>query len=234
MYYPSPSFQNEMMNIATQRTIKIALVLALHATLIALVLHIPSITPPEFLLPIQIELITPGTESTQQLQQLQPAKQPEPTQHTRPHQPEQAPIPATTMQQPTSQATSADPVPLPAAPISMAKESVGATAASQSQAMAQVMVPARVDASYLQRPEPVYPPFSQLSGQQGVVMLAVKVTAKGEVSSVEIKQTSGYTLLDKSARDTVKQWRFVPARRGDVAMDDTVDVPIRFDLKNKK
>jgi protein TonB len=57
------------------------------------------------------------------------------------------------------------------------------------------------------------------------------VREDGRCGEVEVRQSSGYDLLDASALQTVKNWRFVPASRGGVAVDSWVEVPIVFRLR---
>jgi periplasmic protein TonB len=94
------------------------------------------------------------------------------------------------------------------------------------------ITPARFDADYLQNPAPAYPVFSRRQGEQGRVLLAVRVSAEGRAEEVQIKQTSGHPRLDEAALAAVRQWRFVPARRGDEAVAANVVVPITFRLDN--
>ena len=48
---------------------------------------------------------------------------------------------------------------------------------------------------------------------------------------VELRTSSGSNRLDESARKTVHQWKFVPAKRGGVAVESWVLVPIIFKLE---
>lgn len=89
---------------------------------------------------------------------------------------------------------------------------------------------ARFDADYLHNPKPVYPVFSRRMNEEGKVQLRVRVSADGGALEVEIKQSSGFPRLDAAARDAVSRWRFVPARRGDEAVESWVGVPIVFKL----
>lgn len=93
------------------------------------------------------------------------------------------------------------------------------------------VVAARFDADYLSNPKPVYPVGSRRLGEEGTVVLRVKVSPGGTPLSVEIKRTSGFTRLDDAARRAVEQWRFVPARRGDEPVEAWVSVPIVFSLQ---
>lgn len=86
-------------------------------------------------------------------------------------------------------------------------------------------------AIYLRNPKPSYPGASRRLGEQGTVFLRVFVTAVGDPSRVELKTSSGYPRLDQSAQDAVQRWKFVPAKRGEQAVDAWVVVPIKFSLK---
>ncbi|MFZ4537566.1 energy transducer TonB [Propionivibrio sp.] len=91
---------------------------------------------------------------------------------------------------------------------------------------------ARFDADYLHNPKPVYPPMSRRLGEEGKVVLTVRVSAHGTSLAIEIKQSSGFTRLDEAALTAVERWRFVPARQGSEAIESTVLVPLRFSLDN--
>jgi periplasmic protein TonB len=93
------------------------------------------------------------------------------------------------------------------------------------------MIPARFDAAYLNNPKPVYPALSRRLGEEGKVVLRVHVDADGRATEVAIKTSSGLSRLDSAAHAAVAQWRFVPAQRGDTAIDAWVLVPIVFNLE---
>lgn len=86
------------------------------------------------------------------------------------------------------------------------------------------------DAAYLHNPAPDYPPIAQDQGWEGHVLLRVHVLANGTPDSVEVKTSSGRRLLDDAALAAVRRWVFVPAKRGDTAVDGWVNVPIDFKL----
>ena len=67
-------------------------------------------------------------------------------------------------------------------------------------------------------------------GEEGKVLLKVRVSAQGTALDVAISKSSGFPRLDAAAQDAVARWRFVPARRGDEAVDSSVVVPITFAL----
>lgn len=86
------------------------------------------------------------------------------------------------------------------------------------------------NAAYLDNPAPAYPALSRRSGEQGRVLLRVLVNAAGRADDVQLRSSSGSARLDEAARETVRRWRFVPARRGDEAVPAWVLVPISFSL----
>jgi protein TonB len=61
-------------------------------------------------------------------------------------------------------------------------------------------------------------------------MLLVLVGPDGKVEDIRIEKSSGYTRLDRAARDAVKLWNFNPARHGGVAERAWAKVPISFTL----
>lgn len=94
---------------------------------------------------------------------------------------------------------------------------------------APVVAP-RFDAAYLNNPAPVYPALARRKGEQGAVMLRVNVTAEGKPQEVTLHKSSGSPALDKAAIAAVRQWRFVPAKRGEEAVAAWVQVPMVFKL----
>ena len=92
---------------------------------------------------------------------------------------------------------------------------------------------ANYKADYLHNPKPEYPLLAKSREWQGKVFLRVKVSAAGLSEEVEVDRSSGHDILDDAAIDTVKQWRFIPARRGDTAIASSVIVPIVFSLREE-
>ena len=96
----------------------------------------------------------------------------------------------------------------------------------------ETLTPPQFGAAYLNNPRPAYPPLARKMGMEGLVMLKVLVSREGNVSfETEVGHSSGYELLDKAAKEAVKNWRFVPARRGESAVDEWVQVPMAFRLR---
>jgi TonB family protein len=84
---------------------------------------------------------------------------------------------------------------------------------------------------YADNPKPIYPQEAKEKGYEGEVVLRVEVLVNGRVGQIEIKKSSGYELLDHSALTSVKQWRFIPAKKGDVAIPLRVSIPVKFQLQ---
>lgn len=100
-----------------------------------------------------------------------------------------------------------------------------------SSAPALALTPASFDAAYLNNPPPQYPRASRRRGEEGRVVLRVRVLSNGSADAVKIAESSGYPRLDDAARDTVRAWRFVPAGQGEVKVESWLKVPIVFRLE---
>lgn len=82
----------------------------------------------------------------------------------------------------------------------------------------------------LKTERPLYPRMAREQGWQGKVVLRTQITADGIVKNATVQESSGFSLLDESAVQSVKSWLFEPAKNGEFAVASTVDLPIRFDL----
>lgn len=94
------------------------------------------------------------------------------------------------------------------------------------------VIPPNFNADYLDNPPPAYPALSRRLSEQGKVLLRVLVNRAGAADKIELKSSSGSSRLDDAALETVKHWRFVPARQGDQPVAAWVLVPITFTLKS--
>ena len=79
-------------------------------------------------------------------------------------------------------------------------------------------------------PKPPYPEFARRRGYEGTVRLKVEVLASGRVGRIWVKESSGYEILDRSALETIRDWRFIPARFGGIPVKSTVIIPVKFQL----
>jgi protein TonB len=92
-----------------------------------------------------------------------------------------------------------------------------------------VSIPASYAAS--NRP-PVQPARSIRNGEEGKVVLRVLVQADGSAGAVEIRNSSGFPMLDEAARGAVQTWRFNPATSDGKPVAEWYLVPIIFKLSN--
>jgi TonB family protein len=79
-------------------------------------------------------------------------------------------------------------------------------------------------------PAPPYPRVARKRGWEGIVRLEVFVGKDGIPGSVGIQESSGHGVLDRAALQTVKKWKFSPARSGDMRFSSRITIPIQFAL----
>lgn len=79
-------------------------------------------------------------------------------------------------------------------------------------------------------PIPEYPWPARRAGWEGRVVVEVAVRPDGAVTDVDLAQSSGHDVLDEAALETIRRWRFEPAKRGGVPVAGSVEVPITFRL----
>ncbi len=84
---------------------------------------------------------------------------------------------------------------------------------------------------YRSNPPPKYPAVARRRGFQGNVVLEVLVGPIGNVIDLRVLSSSGYPILDRTAKSSVKNWTFEPGMRGQEKVKMWVRVPIRFELK---
>lgn len=84
---------------------------------------------------------------------------------------------------------------------------------------------------YRSNPPPRYPAVARRRGFQGNVVLEVLVGPDGNVIELHVLSSSGYPILDRAAKSSVKNWIFEPGMRGQEKVEMWVRVPIRFELK---
>lgn len=85
---------------------------------------------------------------------------------------------------------------------------------------------------YRENTHPAYPLIARIRGHEGIVILSVEIFTDGSVGSLKIKKSSGYSVLDKSALEAVKTWKFEPGRKIGKPTIMWVDVPVKFVLKD--
>jgi periplasmic protein TonB len=126
----------------------------------------------------------------------------------------------------------------PQVPASTGAQAPAATVSEAPIAAAPVTPPAPArtsasDASYgASNRKPPYPRRSRSNDEQGTVLLRVLVKADGTAGAVEIKNSSGYPLLDESARSTVQTWRFKPATVDGKPVAEWYQLAVPFTLQD--
>lgn len=159
----------------------------------------------------------------------EPVKPPEPLPPTPPRpleKPKPKPLITTTAQEPSPTAIEAPPEPVapePLPPIQAAPE--------PGPAPEPVIEPPRYNLAYLNNPAPAYPQRSLQLGEEGTVTLRAVITAEGQVKSIEIQKSSGFSRLDQAALNAVRRWRFTPSKRGDTPVEGVAIIPMPFVLK---
>ncbi|MBT8580471.1 energy transducer TonB [Polynucleobacter paneuropaeus] len=90
------------------------------------------------------------------------------------------------------------------------------------------------DADYksesLRNAQPRYPIYSRKMRQEGVVIITAEVLTDGSATDVRMATSSGIKLLDEAALETVRQWRFIPAKRDGVPYVQRLRIPVTFSL----
>ena len=119
----------------------------------------------------------------------------------------------------------------PAFAESQAKPVATAAVAKPSAAEPMPVTLPHLNADYLDNPAPDYPPASRELGEQGRVLVRAMVSTDGHVGQVALRKSSGFNRLDQAALDSVRHWRFVPARRGSQPVSAWVVVPVAFSIE---
>jgi len=209
------------------RSASLAAVVALHAlAAAALVSYAPARTALVAAAPIMVDLIAPPKIE----------RKPEPPVEVVPPKPKAKPVAKPLPKEPPKVP---EPLPVVTAPVETPSPVVAAPPPEPPPAPVAVEPPAPApaevrppifNAAYLDNPQPRYPPLSRRIGEQGRVLLRVLVTPRGSAQEIEVRASSGHPRLDDAARDAVRQWKFVPAKRGDEPVAAWVLIPVSFRL----
>jgi len=123
----------------------------------------------------------------------------------------------------------ASPAPIASTPVAQ-PSSVVQKAPVTPKAVETPIIAAVFNAAYLNNPKPVYPKISKRLGEEGIVLLKVRVLADGTAGSVSVLKSSDFDRLDQSALEAVREWKFVAAKQGERAVESWVSVPVSFKL----
>jgi len=87
--------------------------------------------------------------------------------------------------------------------------------------------------SDIRNPSPEYPEMGIFLGYQGDVIVRIKVSAKGESLGVEVLRSSGHKVLDESAINALRKWRFTPTKHDNTPMNDSVIITVSYVLYDR-
>ena len=79
--------------------------------------------------------------------------------------------------------------------------------------------------------KPDYPKGARQRGEQGDVLLEIRVNAEGAVDDVKVAASSGFAELDEAAVKAAKSAKFSPARSGREAVVSVAKLKLSFKLK---
>jgi TonB family protein len=75
-----------------------------------------------------------------------------------------------------------------------------------------------------------YPKLAQKRNWQGKVMLSLRVTANGEINNVRIKNSSGYSILDQAAINSLIKIGYLPQVSSWLPYDIDLKLPVLYQL----
>jgi TonB family C-terminal domain len=85
---------------------------------------------------------------------------------------------------------------------------------------------------YRENAPPAYPEIARVRGYEGIVLVSAEILPDGRVGNMKIRKSSGYAILDQSAIEAVKPWKFEPAKKSGNPFTVWVELPIKFILHN--
>ena len=85
---------------------------------------------------------------------------------------------------------------------------------------------------YRENEPPSYPEIARVRGYEGIVLVFAEILPDGRVGNMKIRKSSGYAILDQSAIEAVKPWKFEPAKKSGNPFTVWVELPIKFVLHN--
>lgn len=187
----------------------------------------PAVTPPS----VVGVLVAPEPEpAPPPPKPVPPPPKPEPKPQPKPE-PKFTPKPTPKPEPEREVAPEPEPVPQTAPSVPAPPAPAVQQAAPAPEAPAPV-TPPRTDAAHLNNPAPQYPALSRRLGEQGRVMLDVYILPDGSVGETKLNKSSGFPRLDNAALQAVKNWKYVPAKRGNKPIAFWYVQPVSFVLNN--
>ena len=163
-----------------------------------------------------------------------PPPKPEPPPKPKPKpvpKPKPKPVPKPAPEPPPAPVESAPaaPTPSPSAPASAQSAAPAAPSAATAPAPREAVYVAPVPVGKVQ---PNFPLLARRRGWEGTVVVRFQVDTEGEVTKVEIAESSGRSILDEEAIRAVKRRPFKPATRDGVPVTAEHTIRITFKLKD--
>lgn len=87
------------------------------------------------------------------------------------------------------------------------------------------------NARHLNNAPPPYPLLSKRLGEQGAVVVLLRIGVNGTASHASVERSSGFERLDQAALKTALEWRYVPGTRAGVPEAMWFRVPVTFSLR---
>jgi len=212
----------------------LSLVLALHACLLYGAWSSQLIPPPKEAVTLFVNLINPPPKKEKPL-----PEPPKPAPHKKvvldkPRPIERPkPVPMLVAQTPViSEAEFAAPIPEPVPvlePTPATLESAPVQNESSKPA-SPLMMSSELSLVCPHRTTPDYPAVSRRMGESGRVVLRVELDEAGQITTIKIKESSGYKRLDEAGLATVKTWQCHAAMRGGEAVRAVALQPFDFVL----
>jgi protein TonB len=81
---------------------------------------------------------------------------------------------------------------------------------------------------------PAFPEISRRHGQQGTVLLELRVDSYGRVADILVVESSGFRALDEAAMQGLRDSAFRPAQRGGLPVAASIIHPVHFRLENAR
>lgn len=163
---------------------------------------------------IKVEVPPPDEPPPPTAAEMKPVEPPKP----RPPQPKPAAAPRPTAQAAVTKAPSPD--------------AGNASLTQQAAASSSSLIVFEGKPRYRVPPTPaVYPPRSIELGQQGEVLVRVRLQPDGAAAEIVLWRSSNFPLLDRSALAAVRGWQFLPALRDGRPVAAWVEIPVRFHLR---
>jgi protein TonB len=107
----------------------------------------------------------------------------------------------------------------------------GPAAATHGNSISNMTALVEASPLYNTNPPPKYPRIAIKRGYQGTTELMVLVNMNGTVDDAWLFESSGYSILDDAALQSVRSWSFTPGKQGNQAIEMWVRVPVRFQLQ---